>query len=242
MVSVITIIYTVFIGVLIIVGGIIGYKLWKAKHPYKVRVRRLTSTNTKVIRDAIGKKKKDKKGIEYIKVYYGLFKKPLPNKMPIPSADVIEYDSSANKMIIEAWYDDTRGFIYVKDTTNSDSLNALGGQEGFRTFPTNSREMLINQYNIANSMRQKSTPEMVMYLTPFIALIMILTVFLIFFGKVVQPIENSAQSARAFQLEWMEKASSIQESQARLMEGISNYEGGSFDNGGQVIVAPDAEA
>ena len=89
----VTIGYIAFTAGLLVVGGTVIFRVWKTKHPYKIRVRRLTGSNTKVIRDAIGKKKVDKKGIEYIKAYYGLLKKPLPNKLPIPSADVVEYDS-----------------------------------------------------------------------------------------------------------------------------------------------------
>jgi hypothetical protein len=224
MVSLIAIGYSAFVGVLVIVGTIIIYRVWKNKHNYKIRIRRLTSNNTKVIRDGIGKLKKDRQGILYLKAFYGIMQKPLPIKLPVPSADVTEYDSKSNRLIVEAWYDEVRGITYIKDPMNVETLNSLNDQEGFRVFPTNSREMLINQLNIAKSMQPRNLPEAIMYMTPFVALIMILTIFMIFFGKVVGPIEASAQNERVFKLEWQDNALQIQQSQADLMNKILGYE------------------
>lgn len=196
MVSLINIAYGVFVFFFFMIAVVIIFQIWKKSHNYKVRIRRLTSNNTKITRDAYGKVKRDKNNVPYLKIWFGIkniFKKPLPNKLPMPSADVVEFDSADNKMVVEAWYDDIRGYTYIKDPINIDNLNELKGTDGFRVFPTNHREMMIHQMMKKDASKPKQMSEVIMYMTPFLALLMILTVFLIFFGKAVQPITDAAE-------------------------------------------------
>lgn len=241
MVSLLGIAYGVFIFVISIIGAVIAYKVWKNTHNYKVRVRRLTGTNTKVVRDALGKIKTDKQKIQYLKLFFGLkslLRRPLPYKLPIPSAEVTEYDSTANKMIVEAWYDDTRGFTYIKDPVNVDTLEALKDKDGFRVFPTGHREMFINQLYKRDAAKPKALGEILVYMTPFIALVMILTIFLIFYGKAVAPI-NEAASSTAGSLKEMQKVNlETVKKMDNLFRNIVHYERGEPLE--QVIVAPEA--
>lgn len=235
----VTIIWGFFIFIFLIVALIIGYNVWKKSFSYKVRIRRITADNTKVIRDAIGKPKKDKEKIPYLSVWFG-FKKPLPTMMPIPPENAINFDANSGKLVVEALYSTDRGYTYLIDDNNPEKLKNSIDANKFGIFPTNNYEMMVNQIFKRDTRKTKSWTEFFIYATPFIALIMILTIFLIFFGKAVQPIQTMADTVGSRYSEIVATQEQTQKELNLMFKNIVHYQKGEeLEGGSQVITSPE---
>jgi len=234
----ITLIWVFVVILLLVVGFAVGYKMYKSGHNYKIRIRRLTSDNTKVVLDAIAKSKMDRERIPYLNVWFG-FKKPLPNKLPLPPANAVNYDSQSNRLITEVWYDSERGYTYVTDDMNPQMLEKNEEVNRFGIYPTNYREMMVNQMYKRDSRKVTNWAQWFTNATPYIALIIILTVFLIFFGKAVQPINDMAKSVGDEYQGITESQADITEQLNLMFRNIVHYQNGEALEGGTQVIPPE---
>jgi len=159
----------------IVLVGVIIFWLWYRSHDYKVRVREVTSSGVRLIYDTPAKIKTDDERVEYL----GLMSRKKGHKsLPLPPPEAIDYDPNKKKKVVEAWYGEETGYVYIKD-----------GEEiqGFQPLTTKQRQMLVHQIVKKEERKSQGWQQNIPLIVGSIAIVAILAILLIFWGEAVQP-------------------------------------------------------
>ena len=164
----------------ILVAVILVFWLSYKKNDYKVRIRELTSNSSRIIRDTVGQVRLDEDKVEYLRLWGG---KKENRFLPIPPAEAIDYDPKKKKRVIEAWWSPELGYVYIKDGEPV---------KGFEPLTTKQRAMLVNQIKKKEARKSQDWQQHIPLIVGSLALVMLITVFLIFIGDAVQPMHTLA--------------------------------------------------
>ena len=178
-----TILYIVLAIVIILIGAIIWYVM---SFKYKVRVREIVRGRM-LVKDDVAKAFKNKKNGT---VWWKLLK--YKRVVPEPPTDCVDITNKGKKV---TEYFRTGDDQFIPISVKFD-YEAFKGQ-GFKPYDTNQRSMLVQEHREAEDYKKKSLGDKLMAIFPFIAVIMILIVFMLFFGEVVAPTKELAQSNQA---------------------------------------------
>ena len=179
-----TILYILLTAVTI---GVIGFIWYVLSFKFKIRVRESVKGRT-IIKDDRAKIVKDKRTGS---IYWKLLK--YKRRIPEPPSDCVDI-SVKGKKLVEYFRTGDDQFIPIK--VNFDYQNFK--ESGFRPYNTNQRSLLVQEHREANDYKKKSLSDMFMTIFPFVAVIMILVVFMLFFGEVVAPMKELSSSNQAF--------------------------------------------
>jgi len=178
-----TILYIMLTVVIILVGALIWYVM---SFKYKVRVKEIVRGRM-LVRDDMGKPWKNKKNGT---IWWKLLK--YRRTIPEPPTDCVDITNKGKK-VTEFFRTGDDQFIPISVEFD---YEAFKGQ-GFKPYNTNQRSMLVQEHREAEDYKKKTWGDKLMQLFPFIAVIMILIVFMLFFGEVVAPTKELAQSNQA---------------------------------------------
>jgi hypothetical protein len=149
---------------------------------WKIRIRQ-GSSESRTIKDVLGKERRDDKGIPYIWVF-GL--KPPHNKLPIPPPIAVDHDLKKRKKVVEAYWSEDGGYTYLEDKESV---------KGFEPLETNQRIMLVQEYERAALRKQSVLERWMPVMVAGGTFVIILAVLLLFWGEAMQPmIEVGSQA------------------------------------------------
>lgn len=169
---------------IIFIGAIIALVIWLVlrSYPFKIRIRELTSTNVRLIHDTLGKIKKDDDKIEYL----GLMNKNIGHSfLPLPQPEVVDYDPKKKKKIVEVYYSDEIGYVYIKD--GKDIKDMEGKDCQFDPVTTKQRAMIINQLKKKEARKTTSWTQNIPLIVGAVTIVLLVTIILIFWGEAMQP-------------------------------------------------------
>lgn len=210
-----TLIIWAVMGILLIV--VLTLWLTYRKNDFKVRVRELTSNETRLIRDTVGRIKKDEEKVEYLRLWGGDKDR---RSLPIPSPEAIDFDPTKKKKVVEAWWSAETGYVYVKDGKPID---------GFQPLTTKQRAMLVNQIKKKEARKEQTWQQHIPLIVGGMTLVMLLAIFLIFIGDAVQPMHQLADRLdRSIEKnsEILDKAMAYERGEQVIMGDVPNKGGG----------------
>jgi len=171
----------IILVILAAIGAIIFFVIMVSKFNIKVRIRSVIK-GRKILSDTKGRLWKDPFGVSWLKIM-----KP-KIKIPIPPPQSIEI-TNKGKMLVEFWKVEADQLIPITD--NFDYENYKDDLSiGFEPLTTEDRALLVNEYIKSESYKKKRLSDLLMQAFPYIAVVMIITVFLLFFGEAVAPMER----------------------------------------------------
>lgn len=172
-------IFWVMWGVLF-AGVITGLTVWLIlrAHPYKIRIREITTTNVRLICDTLARVKRNTEKVEYLGL---LSARGGHNKLPLPPPEAIDYDNNKRKKVVECYYSEETGYIYIKD----------GGRiEGFQALTTKQRQMLVNEIHKKESRKQNSWKQNIPLIVGVGFVVMLVAIVMIFAPDVIKEFGN----------------------------------------------------
>jgi hypothetical protein len=172
--------FFIIIGGVILLGviGLVWFLLNLKSYDFQLRIRELTSDNTKIITDKRAKIKRDRDKVEFL----GLYNKFQGYKnLPLPPKEVIDYNIKKNKKVIECYFAQDKGFIYLTDKKEIDM---------FEPFPTKQRSMMVNELWKKEQRKVKDWKENIPLYAGLLTLVLIIAMFMIFYGEAVKPVNE----------------------------------------------------
>lgn len=188
-----------FVAVVVILWIWLTFKL----HPFKVRIRELTSTNTRLIYDTHARIKVDEEKVEYLKL---LNKRGGHDKLPLPPPEAIDHDLGKKKKIIEVYYSDETGYIYIEDG---------GLVKGFQPLTTKQRLMMVNEMRKKEERKKNRWQDNIPLIVGSMTIVAILAVLLLFWGEAVKPM-----------MDYGNQQTKIHEKQMDIWDKMTAYERG----------------
>lgn len=176
------------IGILILCG-IVWLILWWTSFKFRVRIREIVNGRT-IISEDRAKRIKDRNGTYWWKL------RKLRTKMPEPPSECIDINKKGKK-ILELFRADDGSFIPI--SVNFDYTKWKKEEfdskkvEAFKPFSSNQRTMYVHELRESETYKKKKLGEVLMALAPYIAVVLILVVFMLFFGEVVKPIGSLSE-------------------------------------------------
>lgn len=211
---------TVILWLLLLVGiGVIiflVYYLMSFKH--KVRLRKIVKGRVFIIDDRAKEVRKDGA------VWWKLLKTKIKQTAPPESAIEI---TKKGKLIAEGYLTNDDRIVWRSDVVKEDNfkedLDEVDGD--YRIFGSEERALYIQEMREAETYKKKNITDLIAAAAPYLAIIIILVCFLIFFNDVVQPVKelaDSIQNSLNVQKETANILKDIIESrQSMLIEGVT---------------------
>jgi hypothetical protein len=171
--------------VIFIILTIIFVFLYLTSYDYKVRIRELTGGKTRIIFDTTGKLKKDDDNVYVIKL---LRKKGIHDFIPVPPSSVIDYDGKSRRKVVETYYSDESGYVFIKDQ---------GNVTGFQPLTTDQRLAMVSQLKKKEARKKVPWTQYLPFIASGIVLVVVIAIVLIFWGQAVQPMIAIGQNYEA---------------------------------------------
>ena len=166
-----------WIIICIAIGGIVFFIWWYLSFKYNVVVRDVINEKT-IIKTDKAKIVKTKAGVQFWKLRgYGV-------RVPEPPSKSIDVDFKGKKWV-EFYKLPDGSFVPITDDFNHEKF--LKEHPSFKPFTTEQRALLVHELEEAEKYKKKRLSEILMALAPYIAILLILTIFMIFFNDVVAP-------------------------------------------------------
>lgn len=182
--------FTVIIWILVIcVIGVLAFWLWQTSR-YNIKVRIKDVVNDRAITlDDKARRVRDKDGIYWWK----LLKAKV--RIPEPSPLAIDIDNKGKKRCDFFRLEDS-GYFPAKSTKGYLAITGVIDQrlftnteiQGSEPFTTQQRALYINELRESENYKRTSKSDLIAKAIPFIALVLILSIFMLFFQETVQPI------------------------------------------------------
>lgn len=168
--------WTAVMTVIIAVGGVIALMIYRKGFNYKIQIRRVVN-GRKLISEDRGRIITDGDKNKWLK----RLKAPRSQKlMPLPPEEAQELDMKGTIHVI-ANLDEKGNYQFVTDNTDMSSLDTLN---------SNQRLALTSQIKKAQSRKSFKWQEHIPLITSALALVIIIISFMVFFGEVLEPIQE----------------------------------------------------
>lgn len=167
----------IVLGIVFVLMAILPYK-------HYVRVRILTGDKTLILDDR-AKEVKTKEGVLKWRL------KKMRHHIPIPPKDAIHL-TKRGKYSVEVYYTQEKEYKYIKDAGIDD--NTI---KGFKPLTTQDREFYANEMREAERYRKKQLWEIIEKLAPYMVMLMMFILFLVFYQDIAAPsieMQNIAKS------------------------------------------------
>ena len=197
------------VGIVVVLAGIIFMFLQKYKH-------------TAVIKDCVNKNKivaTDKFRIITNKDGTTWWKLLKTKKTIIPAPQECVEITKKGKYFVQFYRIEEDTFVPCKDNFDP-STEEVKKQisENIQPVTTNQRSLMINQYQKAERNRKKSISELIAMAVPYAALVMIVVMFMLFYGEAVQPIKEMSNEVGD---KWISITENIEEV-TRNLDAVKN--------------------
>ena len=212
-----TVILWLLLVVLILAIAGLGWYLSTFKH--KVRVRKIVKGRTITIDDK-ARETKDKDGA----IWWVFLKTKIKTLSPPDEAVDI---SKRGKLITEGYLIKDGRFIWRVDTLKEDEIiKATDSVRGdHKLFTSEERALYAKEIRDSEKYKKKSISDLLVAAAPYIAIIMIFALFLIFFGEVVAPSKELGEMIKGTVSDQRETVTIlrdiIQNRQSLLLENVS---------------------
>lgn len=174
----------IIILILALVFGITFFMIWWNSFKIKFRVFVITGTKS-LVKDRFAKIVRKKGQSPKWKLRMGGF-------VPVPRPDEIGVGMKGN-MCVEADFTENGEYVYRKMITNLDNL-ANGGHV-FDPLTTIDKEFYANEHiDAVNKYKKKSVLEILLQLAPYIMIFLIFVMFLVFWGKIIEPYQKMGET------------------------------------------------
>lgn len=177
---------TVILWLLILVGVgvIIGLVFYLMAYKHKVRIRKIVKGRTIIIDD----KAKEVKGKDG-DIWWKFLKTKIKTQTPPDEAVDI---GKKGKLVTEGYLIKDGRFIWRTDTLKEeDILNEAKSVDGdVKLFTSEERALYAKELKDSEAYKKKNISELLVAAAPYIAIIMIFALFLIFFGEVISPMQE----------------------------------------------------
>lgn len=177
---------TVILWLLLIIGiaGIVGLVLYLMSFKHKVRVRKIVKGRTIIIDDK-AKIIKGKDG----EFWWRFLKTKL--KVTSPPDEAVDIGKKG-KLVTEGYLIKDGRFIWRTDTLKEEEIfEAVDSVKGdHKLFTSEERALYAKELKDSEAYKKKKISDLLVAAAPYIAIIMIFALFLIFFGEVINPIQE----------------------------------------------------
>jgi len=171
--------------VMLLAVGFVAFVFWQlAKYKIKLVVRKLARGRTVVKLDK-ARVVKDKNGV----VWWKFLKHK--SKVAEPPSDCIDIDSKG-KQFCEFYQLDASTFVPMKDIIEEHDLHE-GRFKLFEPLTTQQRALYTHELMVSDSYKQPNKSELIAKAIPYVALVLILTIFMLFFKEAASPIIEVGQ-------------------------------------------------
>lgn len=171
----------IYLFVIILVAGFTWLILYYLSFKHKVRVRQVVNGRTVIIDDK-ARFFKDKDKIPKWKLW------KMRDVVSLPDDDCLDLTTKGKK-VAECFRTDDGTYIWIKSNFDYEKYKANNPE--FEPFSTEERQMLVTQYREA-IYGKASLLDKVMQFAPYIIVLMILVIFMIFFNETVAPTQALA--------------------------------------------------
>jgi len=169
--------------------GVIGFWLWQNSQYKMLVIIRQVIRGRSIVRTDKARTIKDKDGNTWIKLYKTKI------RLPEPAPESIELTSKGKKFFELFELEDSgyfpsegvKGYLCIKTKIDEKSFynNTVKGME---PLTTQQRALYIHELKESESYKKLNKSELMMRALPYIAVVMIITVFLLFFNEAASPI------------------------------------------------------
>lgn len=210
---------SIYIGImwvlaLLLISLIIFGFFWFMSYKHKVRIRKVVGNGKSIIIDDLAREVKGENGL----VWWKLLKSNL--KIMPPPTEAVDIGKKG-KTYAEAYWLDKERFIWKNNDFNikdfQDEQKIYVDQGVNAVFTDQERSLYMAEVKEAETYKKKKLGELLVAAAPYITIIIIFTLFLIFFNDVVQPSVEMAQLIR-------ESSSEFKEAMSLLRDVLQNRE------------------
>lgn len=207
---------TVLLWVLaiVLVGAVIGLGIWLLSFKHKVRVRKIIQGRTVVIDDR-AREFKDRDGA----IWWSFLKTKI--KMTAPPEKAMDI-GKRGKLVAEGYLFKDDKFVWREDLVREEDVDLeLKSVKGdYRLFTSQERALFAKELRESETYKKKKLSEMLVAVAPYLAIMFIFVVFLIFFNEAVAPaveLGNSIKASLETQREIMQIVQNIVQNKESLM-------------------------
>jgi len=150
---------------------------WYLSFKFNVVVREVINNKTIIKRDK-AKVTKTRQGIIFWKL------RGFNVRVPEPPSQAIDVDYKGKKWV-EFYKKSDGSFVPISDQFTEEKF--IKEFPDFKPFTTEQRALLVHELEEAEKYKKKSISEILIALAPYIAIVLVLVVFMIFFNDVVTP-------------------------------------------------------
>jgi len=190
-------------GVLVFGGVYLAYFYFSHKH--RVRVRKIVSGRT-IIFDDKARQFTDRKGIPKWRLW------KMRKVMGLPPDECLDV-TSKGKLIAECYWTGDGTPIWINTSFDFDKDKKI--VDTFEPFSSEERTMVAHEYREAESYKKRRVSELIVALAPMITIVLILTIFMLFFGEAVAPSISLASSNAGYTQQLVDSCTKM----ATLCEG-----------------------
>lgn len=179
----------IWLMIILAICGLMWLFFWWTSFKFRIRIREIIN-GRQIVSEDRAKRKKDRDGIYWWKL------RKLRVKIPEPPSECIDINRKGKK-VLELFRADDGSFIPI--SVNFDYTAWKKEQldskkvEAFKPFSSNQRAMYVHELRESETYKKKKLGEILMGLAPYIAIVLILVIFMLFFGEVVKPIGSLSE-------------------------------------------------
>ena len=176
--------------IILLVAAIVGLSWYLSTFKHKVRIKKIVKGRTIVIDDK-ARERRDKDGA----IWWIFLKTKIKTLSPPDEAIDI---NKRGKLLTEGYLIKDGRFIWRVDTLKEDEiLKASDSVKGdHKLFTSEERALYAKEIRDSEKYKKKSISDLLVAAAPYIAIIMIFALFLIFFNEVVAPSKELGEMIR----------------------------------------------
>lgn len=211
-------ILVVIVLLIITIFGLFGWWLYRLIKYNKRTVVRTVIGNNVIVQVDWSKEYKDKRTGAY---YWKLKKRK--HRIPRPPSLALDV-TNKGKEWVEMFYTGQGQYVPCK-TTKPDFAQDQKFIETFQPITESQRQTYADQYEKSLGYKKMGLMDLLQMAMPVIALIMILAIFMLFFGDTVKPIADMSDKVSAAAGVITENLKSFSETQLQIVEKLQNCGG-----------------
>jgi hypothetical protein len=215
--SFVSIILWTLLGIAVIAIVVLG--MWFFSYKHKVRVRKVYSNGRSIVIDDRARVSKGRDG----SIWWKTLKTGISTTEPPVEAREV---GVKGKIVSEGYLLSDGRFVWRNNDFDYEKLKNTSAdfvKGGYDALTSDERAMYVHQLRESEKYRKKKITDLLAVAAPYIAIIMIFSLFLIFFGEVVTPAKELGSEVRA-------ASSDMKEAMRLLKDIVQNTETIGLDN------------
>lgn len=185
---------------LVLIGSVLAFLIYFFSFKHKVRVRKVMKNGHAQILEDVARKTKDEDG----SVWWKLRKTRL--KVKEPPFEALE-TNNRGKIFAEGYLLEEGRFVWRNndfDVSTFKEMDAEYVKGGYDAFTGEERALLANEVEKSAQYKKRKISDLVAAAMPYLAVILILTIFMIFFDSAISPAIEMGSDYRAASADFKE--------------------------------------